>query len=113
MIVSAPTALSVAATTATTSWEAWATLGAALLGATLAGWSVVATKRVSAREHTLARFQEAINQIESGVEYRVEFGQRLLAQLRTSSWLSDEDRLLAAQTLRAYNEPRSEPGGAP
>lgn len=93
------------------SWDAWATLLAAIIAAALAGWSVRVAKRTSAREHTLSRFREALDQISSEVDYKVEFGHGLLRSLAKSKWLSKEDKRLAAKTLATYNRLRSNPGG--
>lgn len=64
-------------------------------------------EKTSARDHALARFREALDSIDTGLDRRVEFGIALLQSLAGSEWLSREDRVLAVHTLAAYNRPRS------
>ncbi|WP_341998563.1 hypothetical protein MRBLWH7_000337 [Microbacterium sp. LWH7-1.2] len=94
------------------SWDAWATLGAAIIAAVLAGISVGVTKRASARDNAITRFNVALDSLDSDKHHRVEFGLSVLKSMRKSKWLDDDDRKHAVATLRAYNRPKSKPGGA-
>jgi hypothetical protein len=72
--------------------------------------SLAATERVSAREHTLARFREALDSNDTGIDRRVEFGHALLESLVDSEWLTPDDKRLAARTL-ARPRSKSRSGG--
>lgn len=93
------------------SWDAWATLAAAIIAAILAGISVGVTKRASARDNAITRFNVALDSLDSGKFHRVRFGLSVLKSMRKSKWLTEEDRKHAAATLRAYNRSKSKPGG--
>lgn len=84
------------------SWDAWATLIAAVIAALLAWITLASTRTHSRREHAFLRLGVALDHLYSGNPNRARQGVAILRSLRRSRWLTDDDRKMVINAIDTY-----------